>query len=134
MFDLPTGWPRTISLVAVAVFFVVGGVAHFMSPDVYVAMMPPYLPAHLELVYVSGFFEILGGTGVVLGRTRQVAGYGLIALLVAVYPANIHMALHPETFASAAMPEWGLYARLPLQFVVMAWVYWSIRRPAERVS
>ena len=131
MFDLPPGWIRRISLVAIAVAFVLGGLAHFTNRDTYVAMMPPYLPAHLALVYISGVFEVLGGLGLVLGRTRLLAGYGLMALLVAVFPANIHMALNPETFASPSLPAWGLYVRLPIQFVVMAWVYWSIQRPAE---
>lgn len=126
-FGLPRSRPRRISLIALAVFFVFAGVAHFTDPDFYVAIMPPYLPAHLELVYLSGVFEILGGLGVLLPATRRWAGWGLVLLLFAVYPANIHMALNPEQFESASLPRWALYARLPLQLVFVFWVYWSTR-------
>ena len=85
--------------------------------------MPPYLPYHLELVYLSGVCEILGGLGVLLRPIRRFAGYGLIALLVAVFPANIHMAssaMHAEGLSGYALL---LLLRLPFQFVIGAWVY-----------
>lgn len=85
--------------------------------------MPPFLPAHREIVAVSGFFEMLGGLGVMLPLTRSAAGWGLIALLIAVFPANIYMALDTEKFGKLA-PAWILYGRLPLQFVLIWWV-WS---------
>jgi uncharacterized membrane protein len=91
--------------------------------------MPPYLPAHRDLVALSGAFEVLGGLGVLPRATRAAAGWGLMALLVAVYPANLHMALHPERFPS--LPVVALYARLPLQFVFIAWAYWATR-PEQR--
>lgn len=97
-----------------------------MNTDFYVAMMPPYLPYHLELVTISGVFEILGGIGFLIPRIRQWAGWGLILLLVAVFPANIHMALHPEQFAELA-PTWTLYLRLPIQFILISLVYWSMK-------
>jgi len=123
--DLPRGLGRRFGLIALAVFFVVAGINHFLNPDFYVAMMPPYLPLHLELVYISGVLEVLGGLAVLLPATRAHAGWGLIALLIAVYPANIHMALNPAEFEDA--PAWALYARLPMQFVFMAWAYWATR-------
>ena len=92
------------------------------------SIVPPYLPAPLALVYVSGFFEILGGLGVLLPATRTLAGYGLLALLVAVYPANIHMAMNPGDFPD--IPPAALYARLPIQFV-FAWVVWWATRSRE---
>ena len=87
--------------------------------------MPPYLPAHLELVYLSGIFEILGGLGVLAPGLRSSAGWGLIFLLVAIFPANLHMALNPEAFPDAS--SFGLYARLPVQALFIVWAYWATR-------
>jgi uncharacterized membrane protein len=121
MFGLPEGWLRRVALFVVAAFFSLAGVSHFTNTEFFLAIVPPYLPAHLELVYISGVFEVLGGVGVLLAASRTWACYGLIALLVAVYPANIHMALHPDLFPD--MTATALYVRLPLQFV-MAWLVW----------
>ena len=119
---------RRIFLFMAAAFFVFAGISHFRNPAFFVSIMPPYLPAHLEIVYVSGVFEILGGLGILISPTRRAAGLGLIALLVAVFPANIHMAMNPEAFIADGTPLWALYVRLPLQFLLMAWVYWVTRR------
>ena len=88
--------------------------------------MPPIFPLHLEAVYLSGLFEILGGVGVLIARTRSIAGWGLLTLLIAVYPANIYMALTPEVFPD--IPLFALYFRLALQFLFFYWAY-SITRP-----
>jgi uncharacterized membrane protein len=114
---------RRIALLGLAAFFLAGGIAHFLYAEFFVAIMPPYLPAHLALVHVSGVLEILGGLGVLHAATRRAAGVGLLVLVVAVFPANLHMALHPEQFA--VFPSWALYARLPLQLVILAWVWWA---------
>lgn len=103
-----------------AVFIVLAGANHFVSPSFYLELMPPYLPWHLGLIYVSGLAEIALGIAVLIPRTRRMAGWGLIALLIAVFPANIHAAL----YGFRSVPSWILWARLPLQFVVIAWVYW----------
>ena len=116
---------RRLALLGLAGLFVVAGVNHFVNPEIYVAIMPPYLPAPRTLVYVSGFFEVVGGLAVLPRATRSVAGWGLVALLVAVFPANVHMALHPELFAP--IPAWALYARLPVQLVLIAWAWWATR-------
>jgi uncharacterized membrane protein len=79
-----------------ALFFVLAGVNHFRNPDFYVKIMPPYLPWHLFLVYLSGFFEIALGALLLVPRQQRVAAWGLMALLVAVFPANIHMAVHAQ--------------------------------------
>lgn len=113
----------SISILAIAGMFVAAGVAHFVQPDFFVQIVPPYLPAPKLLVYVSGAFEIFGGVGVLFPSVRVYAGWLLILLLLAVFPANVHMALHPEEFAR--IPAWALYLRLPLQFVLIAWVYWA---------
>lgn len=126
MFNLPNSIPKRIALLVLAAFFIVAGGNHFANLDFYLSIMPPYLPAHIELVYISGIFEMLGGLGILASATRKWAGYGLIALLVAVFPANIYMAMDPERFADLAA-RWALYIRLPLQFVLMMWVYWATK-------
>jgi uncharacterized membrane protein len=122
---LPRGLPKRILLLLLAAFFVFAGVNHFVNPDFYVRIMPPYLPAHRELVWLSGVFEVLGGVGVLLPRWRSLAGWGLVLLLFAVFPANLHMALNPELFPEA--PRAALYGRLPLQLVFIAWAWWATR-------
>jgi uncharacterized membrane protein len=113
--------------------FVAAGLNHFVKPEVYVKIMPPYLPWHYELVLISGVFEILGGVGLLIPRTSRAAAWGLIALLVAVFPANAHMALHPEVGAELfpALPPAAYWIRLPFQAVLIAWAYWFARK--ERV-
>jgi uncharacterized membrane protein len=110
-----------IGLGLCAALYVAAGVAHFARPEFYEKLMPDYLPAHRELVFVSGAFELLGGLGLLFPRTRRAAAWGLIALLVAVFPANLHMALHPERFPN--IPEWAIWARLPLQIPLILWVH-----------
>lgn len=114
---------RRFSRVLLAVVFAGAGVLHFVRPAPYLSIMPPYLPAHLLLVYVSGAAEILGGLGLLLPATRRLAGWGLLLLLAAVFPANIYML---QTHgAGLNVPLWALWLRLPLQAVLMAWVWWS---------
>lgn len=115
---------RTVALVLLAVFFVVAGINHFVHPAFYARIVPPWLPAHALLVQLSGICEILGGIGVLVPKTRRFSGAGLIALLVAVFPANLQMALHPGLYADVAAAP-ALYLRLPLQLVLIAWVGWT---------
>ena len=115
------------------VFFVVAGIGHFIAPRFYLAIMPPALPWPLALIYISGVAEILGGLGVLIPATRKLAGWGLIVLLVAVFPANLYAALH----GMGSISSWVLWARLPFQLVFIGWVYWSSlssgpARPAVR--
>ncbi len=115
----------TLSRIALAVFFFVAGVMHFVSPRAYMAIVPPWLPLPLALVYISGVAEIAGAVGVLWPITQKLAAIGLIALLIAVFPANIYGALHGMEFRGAAVPQWLLWARLPLQALLVAWVYFS---------
>jgi uncharacterized membrane protein len=108
-----------------AIFFILAGLNHFLHTDFYVRIMPPYLPRHLLLVYVSGVFEITLGAAVVVPGLTRPAAWGLIALLIAVFPANIHMALNPDLFRE--FNPVMLWLRLPLQAVLIAWVYWYTR-------
>lgn len=108
-----------------AVFFVFGGVNHFRNPDFYMGMMPSYLPWHLPLIYVSGVFEMLFGLMLMIPKLTRPAAWGLILLLIAIFPANIYMYQHPEKFPWTT-PNF-LLIRLPLQLVLIAWAYWFTR-------
>ncbi len=120
---------RTVLLVVMALAMVGVGILHFVQPEPFVRIMPAWLPAHLELVYISGAFEILGGLGLLVPRTRRLAAWGLIALFVAVFPANINMAIHEIQLDPAdPMPVWAMWARLPLQAVLIGWAWW-VGRP-----
>ena len=108
------------------VFFVASGVNHFVSPRSYRAIVPPRLADDAKLlVEVSGVAEVLGGVGVLLSPTKRVSGLGLIALLAAVFPANVYMAREFERFER--IPCWALYARLPLQPLMMWWAWRATR-------
>jgi uncharacterized membrane protein len=110
-----------------AAFFVGSGVNHFAMPRAYERMVPPPLqPDAKRVVEVSGVAEILGGLAVLAPRTRRMAGPGLIALLAAIFPANLYMASAPERFRK--IPRWALYLRLPLQPLMMFWA-WRATRP-----
>jgi uncharacterized membrane protein len=122
---LPASWPKRIGLLLVAAFFGFAGVSHFTNEAFFVRIVPPWLPAPLLMVQLSGIAEIAGGVGVLIPRTRRLAGFCLLALLAAVYPANVHMALHPEQFPD--MTPTALYARLPFQFVFAACVWWATK-------
>jgi uncharacterized membrane protein len=124
------GSARLVLRLALALFFVAAGILHFLRPAVYVQIVPPYLPWPLALVYLSGACEVLGGCAVLSARTRRAAGIALIVLLLAVFPANIHMAMHPALIAGWDVPLWLLWLRLPLQGMLIAWAYWATSSPA----
>jgi uncharacterized membrane protein len=124
--QLPKSRTKCFFLFLLSVFFTYAGFHHLFVPDFYVSIMPPWIPAHLALVYISGVFEIMGGIGVLIPRFRSLAGLGLVALLVAVYPANLYMAFNPQLFPDT--PLVALYVRLALQFVAFYWAY-SVTRP-----
>ncbi len=110
--------------ILLAIFFVAAGILHFTKTSFYMQAMPPYLPRPRELVWISGVFEILGGIGVLVPATRRFSGYGLIALLIAVFPANIQMAADSAQNPGAVASPLLLWLRLPLQFVLIYWVWW----------
>ncbi|MEP2776612.1 MAG: DoxX family membrane protein [Luteolibacter sp.] len=114
---------RTVSRYLLAFAFVVAGANHFRAPELYLTMMPPWLPAHSLLNAISGAAEIAGGIGILIPRTRRAAAIGMILLLIAVFPANLHIAINgwPET----DLPQWILIARLPFQLLFIAWVVFS---------
>lgn len=103
-------------------FFLLAGANHFLHPAPYLAMMPPSLPWPRELVYLSGTAEMIGGMGVLFRTTRAYAGAGLITLLVAVFPANLNVALHG--WPGVSLPSWSLWLRLTFQIAFIWWVCW----------
>lgn len=113
-------------------FMVVAGANHFVAAATYAAMVPAELPAPRTLVYVSGVAEILGGLGLILPRTRKLAAWGLVALYVAVFPANLNMAINHLPLGDHDVPSWALWARLPLQGVLIAWAWWLTRDEPRR--
>ena len=106
-------------------FFIAAGANHFRDPAFYRPGIPPRLPWHQTLIDLSGGAEILGGMGVLVPRTRRVAGWGLIALLIAIFPANVYMALRNAQPPRRDVDEWLLWVRLPLQAVLIAWTWWT---------
>ena len=103
-------------------FYVYAGVMHFSNSDFYLNIMPPYLPYHLELVYISGFFEILLGIMLIPNKTRYLACWGLILLLIAVFPSNIYLAqTNGKALDLSPILAWG---RLPFQAVFIIIAYW----------
>ena len=113
-----------------AAIFIFGGFNHFRDPEVYLSIMPPYLPWPSALHLTAGFFEFVFGVMLLIPRYQRLAAWGLIALLLAVYPANIHMAVNWRDY-----PEWRmsfLWIRLPLQFVLIAWAWWFTKADEEK--
>lgn len=109
--------------IPVGLFFGSAGVLHFVRPKMYEAIMPPYIPYPHEMVLASGVAEIAGGAAAVVPQTRTYGRWGLIATLVGVFPANLHMALNPQDYKK--IPPAALWGRLPLQAAAIAWVYWA---------
>jgi uncharacterized membrane protein len=110
-----------------ALFFIGAGVNHFAMPRAYEAIVPPLLSRHAaRVVQMSGVAEIAGGLGVLAPWTRRLSGAGLVALLAAIFPANLYMARAPERFRR--IPRWALLARLPLQPLMMWWAWSATRR------
>ena len=116
---------KTILKYIFAAAFILAGINHFLNPQFYLKMMPPVLPAHLFLIYLSGVFEILFGILLLIPRFSRLAAWLIIALLIAVFPANIYMAMNPQLFPDIS--QTALYLRLPLQFVLIAWAFWFTR-------
>jgi uncharacterized membrane protein len=98
------------------------GVSHFLETDLFAKIIPPYLPSHRLLVYVSGVAEIAGAIGLLLPPLRRSAAWGLVLLLIAVFPANLYMATSSVQVTANPVPQWMLWARLPLQAVLIGWV------------
>jgi uncharacterized membrane protein len=119
---------RRLVLGFVFLWFFIGGIAHFLITSTFAGIIPPVFPAHRLLVLVSGVFELLGAAGILLPRTRSAAGWGLVALTIAVTPANVFMWQHAADYPGT--PYWALTLRLPFQAVLLVGIWWSTRRKA----
>ena len=118
---------RNLAAQLLGPFFIVAGTLHFVRPRPYQAIVPPYVPHPREVVAVSGAAEIVGGVSALSGRAPTFTRWWLTALLVAVFPANLHMALNPDQVRGLSVPHWLLWARLPLQPAFVAWVWRATR-------
>jgi uncharacterized membrane protein len=110
-----------------AISYVVAGTLHFIKPAAYLRIMPPYVPWHVWMVRVSGACEILAGLGLLVPPARRAAAWGLIALLIAVFPANVYMATNPIEAGAASIAPVFRWGRLPLQLVFAWWLLWCTR-------
>ena len=115
---------KKISYYFFGVFYIIAGALHFVNPDFYMKIMPHYLPFHLALVYLSGLVEILLGIGLIYRPMRQYAAWGIIALLIAVFPANIFLAFNEGAQEAIGTNQLeALWIRFPIQllFIIIAW-------------
>jgi uncharacterized membrane protein len=118
---------KRISLYVMAAFFTVAGLMHFLRPGFYLQMMPPWLPWHVALIQISGVAEIAIGIGLMIPRTSRAAAWGAIALLLAVFPANLYMWTSHIPIDGRPVPGWFHAIRLPAQALLIAWAYWHTR-------
>jgi uncharacterized membrane protein len=118
---------KSISKYLLATFMVVAGTMHFVNPDFYVRIMPPSLPLHRELVYLSGFFEMALGAALLVPRTSRWAAWGIIALMIAIFPANIYVYQHQDLIPAPPIVH---LLRLPLQALFILWAYWHTKSPS----
>jgi uncharacterized membrane protein len=124
-------WPRRIFLVLAAALYIAAGTLHFTKTEFYLKIMPPYIPWHLAMVQISGVCEALGGIGLLIPATRRWAAWGLVALLIAVFPANLYMATNPVEAGAAGLSAAIRWGRLPIQLILIVWVLW-VSKPARR--
>lgn len=113
----------------VFLWFLIGGVAHFVAAETEAGLVPPYIPWPNAAVAVSGVFELLGAGGLLFATTRRAAGMGLFALTICVTPVHVYMLQQPELFA---VPYWMLLLRLPVQVALLALIAWSTFASTER--
>ncbi len=115
---------RVISKFLLTLLMVGAGVMHFINSDFFLKIVPPYLPLHLELVYLSGICEIVLGIALLIPKFSRFAAWGIIALLIAVFPANIYLYQHQEIVPATPTVH---FLRLLLQAVLILWAYWHTK-------
>ena len=116
---------KPFSIIVMSWFYISAGLLHFTNTNWFLQIVPPYLPIKLELVYLSGFFEVIFGIMLIVPFLRYYAGWGLILLLIAVYPANIYLAqTNGAAMNTSALVAWG---RLPFQFIFIGIAYWHTK-------
>lgn len=130
---------KTITRWICALFYIAAGINHFVNPEFYIRIMPPYLPWHSELVFISGVAELVLGLLLLIPKYSRWAAWGIIALLIAVFPANIYVFQNHEAIfptpegGNPDLAHWVHFIRLPLQGVLILWAYWYTR-PDKRAS
>jgi uncharacterized membrane protein len=115
---------KSILIVISSIFYSIVGIKHFIEPDYFLSIIPPYLPFHIELVYISGFFEILFGLMILFPKYRYYGAIGLILLLIGVFPANIYLAQSKEAQEAIGTSQQIAIWRLPIQGILIWIAYW----------
>jgi uncharacterized membrane protein len=123
---------KEILRVVLAIAIITVGTLHFLKPEPFIRIMPSQLPYPTELVYISGFFEILGGIGLLIPSISVAAAWGLIALFIAVFPANINQAINSIPIEGIPNNPVFYWVRLPFQAVLIAWAWWYTRNPQQQ--
>ena len=121
---------KTSFRILLAVLMLIAGASHFVVPEPYIKIVPGILPSPAAIVYISGFFEVLGGIGLLITGVSQAAAWGFVLLFIAVYPANLNMAINNIHLQNIPDGAWFQAIRLPFQFVLVAWAWW-LTRPSE---
>lgn len=127
-----TGVAMRLGRLIMGAFYIGAGTLHFLATRTYAGIVPSYLPAHREIVYISGAAEVLGGIGVLIPQTRRLAAWGLILLLVAVFPANVTMIAEHARFPT--VPLWAAWLRLPLQLPLIYWAWLYTREQLKETG
>ena len=127
IYDMKVIIAKYILIIISSIFYVIVGIKHFTDPNYFISIVPPYLPYHLELVYISGFFEILFGVMILIPKYRFWGAIGLIILLIGVFPANIFLAQNKEAQEAIGASQQIAVWRLPIQ-VILIWIAYWIRK------
>lgn len=133
MYSAPSDRLKEIFRGVLAVSIIIVGITHFLKPEQYARIVPPLFPP-LASVYISGFFEILGGIGLMIPSVSVAAAWGLIALFIGVFPANIYMTLHNIKIEGIPHNQLLYLVRLPFQAVLIAWAYWYTHNPQTQLG
>lgn len=128
----PPNRRKEIFRVILAVSMIVVGITHFIRPEQYARIVPPQLPYPVSLVYISGLFEVLGGIGLLIPFVSVAAAWGLIALFIAVFPANINQAINSIPIDGIPHYPLAYWIRLPFQAVLIMWAWWYTRKPLQQ--
>jgi uncharacterized membrane protein len=132
----PRRKPKALNQIGLALFagmFIVSGLSHWFFPELYTRIVPPFLPWRPELVWMSGAFEILGGVGALLPLSRRGAAFGLTILLIAMFPANIYVAIYHVPFRGVLGEAWVQWLRLPLQIPLIIWALCYTKVPTAKL-
>ena len=119
---------KAASKSVLAIFMITAGIMHFVNPAFFLKIMPPYLPLHKELVLVSGVFEVVLGVLLLVPQTSRMAAWGIVALLIAVFPANLYLYQHQDILPASPVVH---FLRLPLQGLFILWAYWHTAVPKQ---